>query len=1106
VTGLFLSAWRLVLKRAASDGLIVAAAFVTVLLATTLLAAGPIYSDSVALSGLRRTLVDAPVQDRGIEVSARITAERYRSVSSEAVTAIEQTIGAPSVYRSGLSDSFALPKAHGRPHDALAVFAFYEGLESHAELVSGEWPGPPRLGAVQAVVPNTAARELGLVAGDEFVVAATADPSRTVRVEVSGTYQIDNPRDVFWWASPLETQGVQTVNFTTFGPFVVAEDSFYGTVADEARARWRSVLPVGRLSIDGLGALRDRLSTLDDRLGSARDAPNYTVAGGLGSVLERADRALLVARSGVLIPSVQLGVLAAAALLFLAGLLAERRVLESAVIRSRGAGGDKVAALATMEGALLALPAALAAPWLAALCLRVLNHVGPLAAIDLDLNTHVNRESYILAFLAALACIAALSLPALRNAPVTLSVSERGRPPAKGVFRRTGLDLVLALLALLAYWQLRRYGGPVVETIQGRLGVDPFLVVAPALGLLAGAVLALRIVPAVAAGVEKLAASARGIIPALGTREIARRPQRYARAALLLSLALAIGLFASAYSRTWLRSQQDQATYAAAADVRVRPSERSGSIPAPQLAQAYRRVDGVRVALPVLTESLDVSRSSGETTLLALDAARAPGVVNFRPDLATRPLAPLLAPLAAARRKLAALPLPGRPARIELEARATSADIRFHGRRVPAFLFRDTRPTLFLVVKDADGLLYRLPAGLLPSDGERWRTVIDLSSRLSDGSHGPPSYPLELVALELQTNPAFQRPIVGRLAVLRLATSDREAGPLTSVPVPPVRWAADASQPENLDRAPRVLGVAPKHAFLTLDFDTGSFTSFFSRTPVTFTVTPGANAPVRTIPAIVTDRFRAETGTGAGATVPLAAAGRGVALRVDTVVHGFPPLPPTVGGAIVDLQSFLVASYLADGTIYEPTEWWIEAAPGRVQEVGKRLADPPYSSSEVFDRVGRADKLANDPVSLGISGALLLGFAAATVFAVIGFAVSAAISASERATEFAVLRSLGVSARQLSASLAIEGGLLIGLALAVGTALGVGLAWLVLPFVALTGEGGLPYPDVLVVFPWATAAWLEAGLVVALVAVVVVELHVLGRMRLAPALRTGEDR
>ena len=47
------AAWRVVVKRAAADRLMLTAAAITVVLATTLLAAGPIYSDAVTLSALR---------------------------------------------------------------------------------------------------------------------------------------------------------------------------------------------------------------------------------------------------------------------------------------------------------------------------------------------------------------------------------------------------------------------------------------------------------------------------------------------------------------------------------------------------------------------------------------------------------------------------------------------------------------------------------------------------------------------------------------------------------------------------------------------------------------------------------------------------------------------------------------------------------------------------------------------------------------------------------------------------------------------------------------------------------------------------------------------
>ncbi len=193
-------------------------------------------------------------------------------------------------------------------------------------------------------------------------------------------------------------------------------------------------------------------------------------------------------------------------------------------MRSRGAGGEGVAALAVMEGALLAVPAAILAPWVAVFGLRALNHVGPLAQIGLELDPHVTTTSYVLAALAALLCVAALALPALRSGAVTSTVAGRGRPQPKSFVQRAGLDLILVAVALIAYWQLRRYGGPVVESVQGRLGIDPLLIAAPALGLLAGAVLALRVVPAAASLVERVASSARGMVAALGTRELARRP------------------------------------------------------------------------------------------------------------------------------------------------------------------------------------------------------------------------------------------------------------------------------------------------------------------------------------------------------------------------------------------------------------------------------------------------------------------------------------------------------------------------------------------------------------------------------------------------------
>ena len=137
-----LGAWRLVLRRAGHDRLVVAAAFVTVLLATTLLASGPIYAEAVAASGLQRTLDDAPVRDATVSVSGQVAAGDYEALDEQVTRAVDGVFGAggADVHRSSLSASYTLPRGEGLPAEGLTVFGSFDGLEEHAELVTGEWP------------------------------------------------------------------------------------------------------------------------------------------------------------------------------------------------------------------------------------------------------------------------------------------------------------------------------------------------------------------------------------------------------------------------------------------------------------------------------------------------------------------------------------------------------------------------------------------------------------------------------------------------------------------------------------------------------------------------------------------------------------------------------------------------------------------------------------------------------------------------------------------------------------------------------------------------------------------------------------------------------
>ena len=168
-----------------------------------------------------------------------------------------------------------------------------------------------------------------------------------------------------------------------------------------------------------------------------------------------------------------------------------------------------------------------------------------------------------------------------------------------------------------------------------------------------------------------------------------------------------------------------------------------------------------------------------------------------------------------------------------------------------------------------------------------------------------------------------------------------------------------------------------------------------------------------------------------------------------------------------------------------------------------RAAPLTAASAETVDE--RTRILSADPVALGIIGALSVGFVVAALFAVIGLAISAAVSARQRRTEFALLRALGLSGRELSGWLWLENSAVVIVSLAAGTVMGLVIGWVVLPYITVTQAGSNPFPPVLLEVPWGAIALLELLAIGALGITVVVLSRVLRRFGIGSALRMGED-
>ena len=1084
--------WSLPLKTAAADRLVTGAAFLVVLLAASLVAAIPIYADAVAESSLRARLARVPVEDANAQLVVDVFSggaedgldRRVRELVADAFGKVPVT-----TFASGESEPF-------RTEQGTIAFGFVDEVRAHAELASGRWPAT-RGAPVEVALPSTVATDLGLRVGDLVEAQSRLDPTHHVTARVVGTYSPEGTASAFWWGDPLATAGA--------GPFVTTRESFDALGLRDQSLRWRVAPDTRRLTLGEATAVRQRLSSLPTRLNEGRPAgEQFDVQTNLPRVLDEADHSLHLARAGVLVPFIQLALLAVYGLIVTTALLLERRYRVTETLRLRGGTALQITALALVEATLIAVPAVLLAPWLAAGSLRALNHVGPLADVGVHLEPHVTSTSYLLAAAAGIVCILGLALPALRARGVSVARARR-RPALAGLAQRAHLDLVVAGLALLGYWQLRRYHGTLVSH-QGSLGIDPFLVAAPAVLLLAGALLSLRFVPLAANLVERITPGSRGAVSALGFRQLARRPRAYSRSVLLLVLAVAIGVFATTYASTWHRSQVDQARHGAGADVRVEPSAVEGAPPPMGLAASYEQLGAV-AALPVASDSFTIGGGGTETaTFLALDARRAGSALRVRDDFAARPLDELLRPLATARGATASLELPGRPTRLAVSARLAFAPWRPVAARDVGYV---DQPSLVVYLQDRDGLVFqdRVP---LPA-GRAARLEVDLGGGLRGGRAVTPRYPLSIVGLEADVEALY---LVSRRATLDVDSVEVASGAdggWRRVPLPS-GWQGDVSGFDFSYIAPRLRLGSGAAGSLRADLRTGSssttantgggFSPVGPRPIVQFFLRPGRSEQAEAVPVLASDAFLSATNTSVGETVPLALSAGTQPARIVGSFRRFPTLDPETPAVVADLPAYLASTFAEGHVVLQPSEWWLQTPDDR--SIAERLRAAPFRSIAVVSRTESERSLLDDPVALGVIGALALGFAVAAVFAAAGFAANAASEARSRMVEFAVLRSLGLRRAQLTSLVGLETALVVVASLVAGAVLGLVVSWLVLPYVGLGTSGATPVPPVRLVVPWTTLLVVELVLLAALVAIAIVQVEVIRRLRLASVLRAGE--
>ncbi|QOR69528.1 hypothetical protein IM660_12655 [Ruania alkalisoli] len=942
----------------------------------TLTVAGTLtYLTIASTAAVRQVMEQASPEAAGVTLQTRLAddATGQDELLHETVTGL---LPAAVVYRSVSTPELDVQDAGS---GTAVVLATDQHAREGGELTAGAWPATPGEGVLHA----DAARAAGLEVGDTFAVGAQALPIR-----ITGLWQPDDPAAARWAGDVLTAEGLDPVRPHTVGPvFLPSLD----LVDVTPLVRW-VITPAPDLEPADLDGWQSGLAELREVVDETEvPVRGLIVEGSLAQTVTDTANGLIAVRTAAAVPLVIVGAVSLVALWQLAGLLGLLRAPESRLLLTRGASRRQLRTAALIESAgVTGLGAAIG--------------TGVTLALAGDRGDDATAVVLLVAAgvcLVVTAVLVTVQLSALTIHDDAAVVSGRRRPVLAG-----SAVILLIGAATFSMWRFARNGSALVP---GTSRVDPLAVSAPALMLLAAALLALALAAPLTRGWARWASRRPGYSPVSEARQVARHLPVLAAPVVLVILASAVATMAAAYSGTSETLRTVSAGVASGADVRVRLADSSGDETVG--VSRYADLDGVTQASGVLTTAVRQEDSPG--TLTALPVAQSS--VIAAPEALVNP--------------------------VEIAESLAPHPDTLAGPEVAGIV--EGNLTVSTTTTGPDMSMFAYPSArqvwleLVLWNGTEAVTV--RSERVSDtpddgatstGSVGieVPDGAWQVVALDVQLAAQFAQTRY-EVEVAELRSGDVDLGAALS------SW-----DPATLPLAGEGSMLAADARPLTLTAEVGLLYSGDFVRPGTVTVRAMPPPPSGTgdgLPVLVTPGWsQAILPSGADVTI----AGTQLRLRAAGEIAVLPGSVSHPRGVLADLAGLQEALLRGGGSAQPVSEVWLAAgAPAEVKAPAAALAGPRAEVTTADTARG------TDPVAAPARIVFWLAAAGALLLMVPAVAAVATAQATARRGEVVVLRAVGVGSAQQAASRRRE--LLAAQlsAIAAGAVAGLGTAALMMP-------------------------------------------------------------
>lgn len=663
---------------------LLATAGVGMLVAVTLICMVPLYSTLIANIQLRHALTSVPpsqiniatVVDPGI-----ISPYSLSDINDEAVPIRQHELGAfAPTYTMSLQSKQSLNFAEINGQDVFTsrpdlasnqaeLFAYdYQQALPHMQMLAGRLPRDVPAGQPPEVLATS---ELKAHIGDLITLEEISDQVAIfpqTRVRVVGIWiPKHNITDPFWNGVNFEASA-RSLDDPLVYRLLFTQKGFLNAISNMDPNPGVMVVYLSFTQIDAFDT--SNMQLYYDRLARYRVEISDVYGATVGTSLDKLIHQVQEQRELLDLPLASVvALIEGLTLLFvvvMAGILLERQRGEIATLTSRGASRTQVLVSFMLQSVLLAL-------FLAPVGLVLANALAPLLA-DLFIPGAASVINVILIFrVMPLPTMLLLALAGVLLSGVAVLVATwqaarldvlalrraQGRGRGAPIWQRFHLDVMLVVVCVVGYLELSQFGSLNVRAQLAQVGLgesqsvaglhvpDPLLLLTPVLLLLAGGVLLLRLFPLVARFCAWLTMRTRGAAGMLAFAFIARVTAQFSRLALLLTLSVALGLFALGFDTSLAVNAAQRAAYETGGDVRISLSTiaRTSAF-AMSLGTSYAQLPGVTAVTPLYRTAANITvEDQGQVVdTVGIDPASFGRVAqtSWRADYADQPLAQLL--------------------------------------------------------------------------------------------------------------------------------------------------------------------------------------------------------------------------------------------------------------------------------------------------------------------------------------------------------------------------------------------------------------------------------------------------------------------------------